>query len=1285
MYGDGARQFVSMDSCNMEPIAYALFFLYGERGWGRNDKDPRDSEPKLPFLKYLAFRMLKPDELETEDGSYKPMTMPAEVPGSTPNREIVTNRFWVMSRLGEVYFVDMVSRSIDFQIRWITNNQRSIFQGSKRKKPVGFDHGGPEDESDDSDGEAPDKEPAYLPSSFFGSPRYLRTKAINALTVVSELGPATGFLTLTCNPLWPEIQEQLLKGQKAFHRPDIVAKVFHGRLSAFLHNLSIGAYFKGGGAVEYIMHVIEFQHRGLPHAHIVYRQKDAPSAASKDASTIEFIDDMISAEMPNPVMDFPYYNLVSKHMLHKCSCAVNGCKKNPTAPCKRRYSPQSNLEPVTRINDNGYPVYRRRFPCDRMVVPHNRAMLLAWNGHANLEYAASSKSIMYLYKYLYKGPKPVRVDLNSESEDSGEHVADGIDGEDAEEHGPSRESSTPAALKDEIKLYLKGRFICSMDAAWRIYGYKTYPSPTPRVRVIKVKLPDQVDWTVHNDNHTCDMLVYFHRPPALRQLKYTELFSRYIVCKNLPRRYASNTAMEGREYYRMKFYAQDDTTNCDFTNGHDYLTGPVVHLCLRAPTQHQTITRMQMLYVSAGEIWYLRLILAHSSPTSFHDALSHNGREYSSFQAAAIAKNLVRDSDEPLTSFRELCALQVTPAELRGLFATMLKEGFPMMPVYEDPDIRTYLISDFCRTEPPVTETAANNDFLLDLCYRLQISGKALGTYGLPVPIDGITEYDRAQLQRQPPEYYAAELERLQGGAPRNAEQDEAFHKIIRAVQEQCDSAPSTKAQLTNDPLRDCKFFMIEGKAGTGKTELTKQIQAAVQSMLPRGELIRICASTALAARNFENGVTAHSLFGYPVTDDEEDQLLDPACCQLSAQRLQLLKNVRVIFWDEFVSNHRVLFESVTKVYAAHSIRTIFVCSGDFRQILPVVPNGTPDDVVAAVISSNRELWSKFEVCTLRQNMRLLALGAQLTSDSTPEQVEQVRLQVEYNKTMSALSEAKYDDGAECHRVDSESDESKFMSKIVLPGLQYYTSADPDQSSEALTWLYPNGFVPNQMVDSCVLATTNVAGDEWNRQIQALNPAELHELRSHDNLCEIDDPHGYIKDMMGEPLLNTITQSGVPAHNLQLKVSDVCIVLRSVRGCDIANNQRVLILDIKPNYLRVQTIESFPRQLYIPRIRFKFGIHKYGQNYTMMRTQFPLRLSYCMTYNKSQGQTLKRVLLDTTGEPFAHGHAYVALSRVRKHDDIKLYLPAEQLHPMNDSNVLYPKISNIVYPSVLIN
>jgi hypothetical protein len=122
----------------------------------------------------------------------------------------------------------------------------------------------------------------FLSSSVHGSPRHLKQLAQEGLCVVSEFGNPTLFITVTCNHMWPEIQERLRAGESAFDRPDIVVPVFHQRLQALLANIRKGVYFgghvneagqyvKGNHEVVYMMHVIEYQHRGMPHAHIVLK------------------------------------------------------------------------------------------------------------------------------------------------------------------------------------------------------------------------------------------------------------------------------------------------------------------------------------------------------------------------------------------------------------------------------------------------------------------------------------------------------------------------------------------------------------------------------------------------------------------------------------------------------------------------------------------------------------------------------------------------------------------------------------------------------------------------------------------------------------------------------------------------------------------------------------------------------------------------------------------------------------------------------------------------------
>ncbi|KAL6572294.1 hypothetical protein OROMI_013252 [Orobanche minor] len=68
-----------------------------------------------------------------------------------------------------------------------------------------------------------------LPSSYIGSPRDMRWRYLNALALVSEYGKPNFFITMTCNPNWPEIREGLLPGDEAQNRSDLIARVFRAR------------------------------------------------------------------------------------------------------------------------------------------------------------------------------------------------------------------------------------------------------------------------------------------------------------------------------------------------------------------------------------------------------------------------------------------------------------------------------------------------------------------------------------------------------------------------------------------------------------------------------------------------------------------------------------------------------------------------------------------------------------------------------------------------------------------------------------------------------------------------------------------------------------------------------------------------------------------------------------------------------------------------------------------------------------------------------------------------
>ena len=75
-----------------------------------------------------------------------------------------------------------------------------------------------------------------LPSSFTGGPHYMRRHFLDAMAICSQIGYPDFFITFTCNPNWPEIEEALQHqlGQHANNRPDIVARAFRLRLQELM-------------------------------------------------------------------------------------------------------------------------------------------------------------------------------------------------------------------------------------------------------------------------------------------------------------------------------------------------------------------------------------------------------------------------------------------------------------------------------------------------------------------------------------------------------------------------------------------------------------------------------------------------------------------------------------------------------------------------------------------------------------------------------------------------------------------------------------------------------------------------------------------------------------------------------------------------------------------------------------------------------------------------------------------------------------------------------------------
>lgn len=202
-----------------------------------------------------------------------------------------------------------------------------------------------------------------------------------------------------------------------------------------------------------------------------------------------------------------------------------------------------------------------------------------------------------------------------------------------------------------------------------LLGYQPYPAPTVTVQTIKVKMPAQVNYLLQESKKYFDMLVYFNRPNSLIHMKYVEMFRKYISAAKLPTRSSNNPAVYSNSlegYFQM------------------IIPGLAIPIYLsRRQRDDQIIVRMKMVRVTAGEIWFLRLLLLHRSSISFQDARTVNGVLYPSYQAAAVAANLVTDLIVAKECFDQNIGLS-TPAVLRGLFATLTLNGYLTLCVYND-------------------------------------------------------------------------------------------------------------------------------------------------------------------------------------------------------------------------------------------------------------------------------------------------------------------------------------------------------------------------------------------------------------------------------------------------------------------------------------------------------------------------------------------------------------------------------------------------------------------------
>ncbi|KAM0848546.1 hypothetical protein ACQ4PT_054297 [Festuca glaucescens] len=614
------------------------------------------------------------------------------------------------------------------------------------------------------------------------------------------------------------------------------------------------------------------------------------------------------------------------------------------------------------------------------------------------------------------------------------------------------------------------------------------------------------------------------------------------------------------------------------------------------------VGRIVAAHPAEGERYYLRVLLNNvTGATSYEDLKTVDGEVMQNFRQAAEKRGLI-EADNTLDDCMTEAELFQMPSSLRRLFVTILV-------FCETNDVRGLwnnhleaMSEDYSRNYK--CKHTVQQMVLKNIRDMLQSMGKDIRSFPLP-KID--EQHDTTDdIPREMTEESSIEV---------NPE-DKSLHKNLNKEQR----ATYDEILATMDSQRGGIFF-VDGPGGTGKTFLYRALLATVRE---QGKIALATATSGVAASIMSGGRTAHSRFKIPLRTN------DGAICGFTKQSgtAKLLQAASLIIWDEasMTKRHAVeaLYRSMRDIMDRPDLpfggKTV-VFGGDFRQVFPVVRKGTRAQIVDASLSRS-ELWKCMRQMKLVRNMR---------AQNDPGFAEYLL------------------------RIGNGTEETNENGEILLPTtICVPNKTDDNGLYRLIDDIYKTDGAslqdPTYITSRAILATRNDSVDRIN--IKMIERFQGEEMVYHSFDSVEEDPHGYYQ----QEFLNNLTPNGLPPHLLKLKINCPIILPRNIDPANgLCNGTRLVVRGFQKNAIDAEIVlgQHSGNRVFLPRIPLCPSDDDMFP-FRFKRKQFPVRLSFAMTINKSQGQTIPNVGVYLHEPVFSHGQLYVALSRATAIANIKV-------------------------------